>query len=696
MTVILAKDTGNSCCFSLLVNPRTVDGPIRRCFTSYPSCEKSTFRFKGRDKERERPRDILPLSASLPLCLSASLPLCQHHTLTNHDRTENQSTTMTGTMNKAAAHSHLRRNDQTRKVCSLSTLVFGLVWVISLWLVLQVQLLSLPPTATGMQHKNGYDASSGQGGDLSSRPQSVPSVDSSSSSSLSAMSKGQPLNPFVDLVLTKAPPTTTTATESTGKGSSSSSSSPMSASPSSVLPYSSVNCVQADQSGYPDYQARTCEYTNLYYRPADQTFHYYVSPEEITFHRNATHDGIDSVRESITVADGFLRWDKLLTGLETHSTDGNEFSYEWQPTVSQDMAASADRIAEMQSPAETVFVLYHPSYSFNFGHLVFDDLLSLYSLQEMFGYNTPHSDATSSSSSSRTTTTVPLFVERPNKDLGINFGKRDPFWRCSPTHQRWDMCRKLWTRVYPPLLGVQPDPASGDILRTGNFLRGIDSIGLFDTEQSGHVDIHRGSHNVLPSQTDFVRLPRVIAGAGRLANWACKGECAIGRGAYLWGFRKYLLQNIFGVAAAKQLVDERPSPETGYITFSLPIGTTHPDKVTMFEDMIAATKARHGKDRVQVVDMAKLSIDEQARLVQNTIVYITNHGGGSASAVFLPRGATLMIFHGIGRLGEPKMLDRHFWNSLAYARTLWIHPEQHHDVERAMAMVDYSLRSYPM
>ena len=547
-------------------------------------------------------------------------------------------------------------------------------WGLSLIVVFQIKIST---------HAHHYDGSLF----LPSSPAS-PSLSSSSSSSM-LQDKPRVLDPFRDIRLQKQQTSTTTTTTRQGDKSSSTNSPHDN---DKNLAYSSFHCVQADQSGNPDYQARTCEFTNLYYRPSNQTFLYYASPSEIAFHANATQDGTVSLYEAMTVADGFLRWDKLITGLETHSTEGEEFSYEWKPQIVTTMMSSKS-VATIQSPSQPVWVLYLPSYSFNFGHLVFDDLLSIYAMLEIFGFT-----QTDNNDDDRPPPTViPLFVERPAKSLGLNFGSRDPFWRCHPTNpKRWSMCRKLWSRIYPGLLAVQPDPDTGDILRTGNLFRGTDSIGLYDDmAKAGKVNLQKGDYNTLPPHTDLVVLSKVLAGPGRLANWSCKGECAIGRGAWLWGFRQYLYQNLFGWHRGRALAQHKPPKlrDRGYITFSLPVGTTHPDKVTMFQDVIPVAEQTYGKERVRVVDMAKLSLTEQADLVRNSLVYLTNHGGGSASGLFVPRGATIVIFHGVGRLGEDKMLDRHFWNSLGYARVLWIHPTQHHNVDRTMAMIDYAIQS---
>jgi hypothetical protein len=195
-----------------------------------------------------------------------------------------------------------------------------------------------------------------------------------------------------------------------------------------LAPFSSFHCVQADQTGFPDYMARTCKYSNIYYKPSDQSFHYYARPYEISEYLNKTY-----LAEAMTVADGFLRWDKLsVDGLENVSTTGTKFTYDWKPTIETDFSSAS--YSTIIAPSNPVFALYLPSYSFNLGHLVFDDLLSIFSMLHFFGY------ALDSDSQP-----IPFFVERPNELFGINFGSRESLLAMSP-----GACRQM-VQVYPPV-----------------------------------------------------------------------------------------------------------------------------------------------------------------------------------------------------------------------------------------------------
>ncbi len=55
-------------------------------------------------------------------------------------------------------------------------------------------------------------------------------------------------------------------------------------------------------------------------------------------------------------------------------------------------------------------------------------------------------------------------------------------------------------------------------------------------------------------------------------------------------------------------------------TFSLPIRSSRPQEVAFFENIIDVTKKVYGENKVKVVDMAKLSTEEEAMLILDTAV----------------------------------------------------------------------------
>ena len=86
--------------------------------------------------------------------------------------------------------------------------------------------------------------------------------------------------------------------------------------------------------------------------------------------------------------------------------------------------------------------------------------------------------------------------------------------------------------------------------------------------------------------------------------------------------------------------------------------------------------------------MAKLSFKEQAELALDTAVFVTNHGGGSSTSVFLPRGASVLLYH------TPNVkFDRRYYETLSYLRTVWIPVEEYDNTEKLMGVAEAALEA---
>jgi Glycosyltransferase 61 len=429
----------------------------------------------------------------------------------------------------------------------------------------------------------------------------------------------------------------------------------------------------------PNFVSRTCWYKNLYYKVADQTFHYFASPQESLVRTEAQAAGNESAAEL------FSRMDVSM-GHVPEDFDPSQlgrFRIEpWQPIV--------HTLPEVPPTTQTsrinhnAFVLlYHSFHSMNVGHFVFDDLLSLFSMMDLF----LDSDTMSKVQH------IPFMVELSNGVGQSNYGGSDPMWRCSPAnHLKWQHCVKTYRRFFPALFNIQTDACSGDIMRTGNWLLGPEKIGTWphhpkepctfsgggaeswlNTSSPAQSSQHTPA-NLPPANVEYILLPNVMAGTGRLGQFGCGTDCSVGRGSQYWRFRAFLLRQLHVCVE---------DPPAGYITFSLPNGSSRPDKVYFFEQEIAAAQQRYGPDLVRVVDMANLTMAEQAVLVRNTAVLITNHGGGSFVALFLPVGAGVLNFWHDGRKH-----DHMFFESAGFFRTTWVTVAERSFVNRTMALID--------
>jgi len=127
-------------------------------------------------------------------------------------------------------------------------------------------------------------------------------------------------------------------------------------------------------------------------------------------------------------------------------------------------------------------------------------------------------------------------------------------------------------------------------------------------------------------------------------------------------------------------------PPKGYITFSLALGATRgKGEVTFFAEEVRLARQRYGEDAVMAVDFSNMTMEDQGRIISNSAVLFTNHGGGSASTVFLPKGSAAFVYY----RGEQR--DHEFYRNVAYFRTQWIEYHERRDVERTMGLLEMEL-----
>jgi hypothetical protein len=455
----------------------------------------------------------------------------------------------------------------------------------------------------------------------------------------------------------------------------------------SVPAYSSFHCVgtgirdpklQTDSDSVkghrPNFASRSCWYRNIYYRHTDQTFHYFASPIESNLWAearkagNVSFDEISSAKMGVSIGhlDDMIPADKMMNRMKIAP---------WRPEVHENMATPPNANFSVVGPEKTTFLLYQPFHSRNIGHFIWDDLLSLFSLLDLFGV-----------AQDEGATHVPLFVERTEKlkNGGVkHFGGSDPFYRCSPWNwQKWKSCVKVYRKHLEPLIGIRPD-CSGDIFRTGNWFRGEDAIGVWNShpkEACTDRAPERTNQNLPPPNTEYVLLQNAMAGTGRLSFFGCEGDCSVGRGPQWFRFRRFLLDKLFGPKESCEIAEKEP---IGYITFSVPVGSSRAAVVSMFEEEIKLAKAKYGEEVVKVVDMATISMREQAALVANSAVFLTNHGGGGVVSVFIPAGASVIIYwHGASRR------DINFYESAGYFRPIWLSEHERPYLNRTMALIE--------
>jgi hypothetical protein len=420
--------------------------------------------------------------------------------------------------------------------------------------------------------------------------------------------------------------------------------------------YSFHKCVEHQtETHVPDYVGRTCHLRNIYFQRSDQSFHYYASPQE-----SKAWGSPEALQNELAVSASYWHYGhnkpvKNMGVVWNVHLNTSLPSKSWVALVNQSQAPSDH---DSRTDPLPVFLFYRYSYAFNIGHLFWDDVLSLFTMLDYFGYAFP--DEYTTPGSGGQTFNI--------QHIPIHLDSADPFFRCGPPNFRWDICGPMIKKMYPTLVGVQP----------------VDMNGTLDSMRSGNLFQPGGPGGSAVSDTNaMIRLPVVIAGPGQLAQFGCWGACPTQWTGRLYRFRNWVIRNALGPNFDETIeLEERPLPHK--ILVSLPVGNTH-ENVEWFGDIVPALQERYGNESVTVVDLATFSMEEQIRLVLSTQVLLTNQGGGSMTSTFLRRGSTLLLFHTGG------MFDLFFYKAQGYIHTKWL-PATKTPVEKVLDFVELGLQ----
>ena len=139
-------------------------------------------------------------------------------------------------------------------------------------------------------------------------------------------------------------------------------------------------------------------------------------------------------------------------------------------------------------------------------------------------------------------------------------------------------------------------------------------------------------------------------------------------------FRNYMLQNI-GIPWETPMVNKDAKFRITFATNSSRF------RVTDFQTHVDALNQSVLSDEIEIhrYKMSDLSLKDQVSIASNSAIYITAAGGGAVTGMFLPEGASLIVFYAVdgGRIrnkptGLPALLDFDILNNLSYIRVHWI------------------------
>lgn len=278
---------------------------------------------------------------------------------------------------------------------------------------------------------------------------------------------------------------------------------------------------------------------------------------------------------------------------------------------------------------------FHSLAGFNPGHLVWDDFLPIFTILTMF--------------------------QLLETDLVL--------MRYKPEFLQWASCDKRWSK------GRKPHCRT--MMRKFLPLIG-QSLDVMTTQENFNVTWAEDNSNT--NRSKYVCADNGAAGLGMLTDhgpklhgWDVEDYVIShnsGRGGMLYEFRKWMMTNIN--------IDPHKSISKG--PYTIVFNANSSNKATRnvhFKEHTKRLKDRLGKKYdldIRVEAMSNMSLHEQIELVSGASIMATMCGGGAVTAMFLPKGASLLTFFSEKERQGNAMprLDWDLLNNLSYLRVHWL------------------------
>lgn len=324
----------------------------------------------------------------------------------------------------------------------------------------------------------------------------------------------------------------------------------------------------------------------------------------------------------------------------------------WKPTEAQALEWSPIvRNMELAEgyyalPPDTVLVPFHSMAAVNPGHLMWDDLLPIYSMLSGFEM------IAGGTATASTTRLMPLRYVLKNRPRAL--------WAtCNLRDQTLADCKAYFKKLLP-LMGVDPKTMRSTEDSVLNITDGTEP-------KSRYICSNRGAAG-LGMHTDH--------GLKQAHGWQ-KGDYDLshnaGRGPVLTAFRNFMMRNI-GMNPMQTVRQDPPFT----ITIS-PSSSKDPDRRHTFSKQIDALRQAFDDEKevvIQTVNFGQLSIEEQIKVASETAVMVGACGGGAFTNMFMSKGAGMILYYPEKPWGPqhnyPARLDWDFFNNQGYARVHWL------------------------
>ena len=426
--------------------------------------------------------------------------------------------------------------------------------------------------------------------------------------------------------------------------------------------HSTVHCVGETHNPETAWMYRSCEFTNLCLDTRTLEFHLVESAIQREMHAHR-------------IPFSYVSTELLSSGASSSSTTSNltlalgGINPRW---VGKDFNQGVDKVKWFpnivsQAPSQyyvldpaVTLLPFHSFAAHNVGHLLWDDFLPIYTLLSLFGrpdlvasqrlQQQQQQDASAFSSDDK------LLLIRVDT-LPLLYGT------CEMRRKKGKKCSENFEK-FLPLLGVNPETFT--TLKTTKFQTVLSSAS---------------------NSPSWICARNAMAGLGMLTDhglkdhgWRMPKETHqvqnTGKGGLLYQFRNVMIQNL-GLPLA---------PSRGNSPLRIVLSVHSSGDPTRDVDLIhqqnALKQVLPTGVSIEQVELAKMTMIEQVHLVAQTHVFISTCGGGSMTATFLPKGATLVLYYdekggydfanNFNITGDPAFLDWDLMNNMSYLRVHWL------------------------
>jgi hypothetical protein len=437
--------------------------------------------------------------------------------------------------------------------------------------------------------------------------------------------------------------------------------------------HSGVHCVGETHNVDTAWMYRSCHFSNLCIDTSTKEFVLFQNPTFETFQRKRVpHAYISTDLSSNNTT-------SLALGGINPRWQGNDFNQgihkvKWFPKV---LAKPPETYYELDP--SVLLVPFHSFAAHNVGHMLWDDFLPLFTLLSLF-FDDVDVD-------------VDIVDKKRHRDLLLLRVDTLPllYGTCEMRRNKQQKCAKNFEK-FLPLLGV--DPKTFSTVKTMQL-----SVSTTTSDETKNTNKH--TNEATPS---LVCAKHAVAGLGMLTDhgmkdhgWQPGSETRVqntAKGALLYTFRNFMLQNL-GIPVIPVTKDDGQFR----ILLSAHSSGDGPRDVS-FLNQHNVLQLSFPTATLTTVELATIEMHQQIQQVSQTNVFVSTCGGGSMTATFLPRGATLILYYqqtggfdfaAFNFTSGPAYLDWDLFNNAAYLRVHWL-PIETMDTKEGLESLMYLVR----